>query len=274
MAADHEVRWRRRQSRMAIAYYGNGNRVDKYVFLMDLGSRFKLQWDSRIIVAASEVEKERSIRLSKATLNQVFHEALAFKLSPRTRGDLWFCGDVFIAKTCPVAKENGPGQASRYTQSDHRIHSTSFGHNETGVTDQVYFQFQMTLPNRVVIETPVDEEQTKILKVNATEKKSLDGPSSSLGMTQDKSEAQRTDNIKNQQLQDLKSFDLVFFPILEGNHFYVIVFEFKNPAIYLLDNMHLEALYDVIPSTVEEPKSRTFVDGKHSSTTVGMSYNR
>ncbi|KAD7479091.1 hypothetical protein R6Q59_006445 [Mikania micrantha] len=39
------------------------------------------------------------------------------------------------------------------------------------------------------------------------------------------------------QLQDLKSFDLVFFPILEGNHFYVIVFEFKNPAIYVLDNM-------------------------------------
>ncbi|KAL8205249.1 hypothetical protein R6Q57_008800 [Mikania cordata] len=40
------------------------------------------------------------------------------------------------------------------------------------------------------------------------------------------------------QLQDLKSFDLVFFPILEGNHFYVIVFKFTNPAIYLLDNMH------------------------------------
>ncbi|KAL8252281.1 hypothetical protein R6Q59_035974 [Mikania micrantha] len=40
------------------------------------------------------------------------------------------------------------------------------------------------------------------------------------------------------QLQDLKSFDLVFFPILESNHFYVIVFELKNPAIYLLDNMH------------------------------------
>ncbi|KAD5508256.1 hypothetical protein E3N88_15959 [Mikania micrantha] len=92
------------------------------------------------------------------------------------------------------------------------------------------------------------------------------------------------------QLQDLKSFDLVFFHVLEGNHFYVIVFEFKNPAIYLLDNMQhgvspvtykddsdyhkKKALYDVIPSTVEEPKGRTFVDGKHSTSAVGMGYNR
>ncbi|KVH90797.1 GTP binding domain-containing protein [Cynara cardunculus var. scolymus] len=40
----------------------------------------------RIIVAASAVEKERSRRLSTATLNQVVHEALAFKSPPRTRG--------------------------------------------------------------------------------------------------------------------------------------------------------------------------------------------
>ncbi|XP_076891980.1 uncharacterized protein LOC143543573 [Bidens hawaiensis] len=49
----------------------------------------------RIIVAASEVEKERSRRLSTATLNQVVHEALAFKSPPRTRGGkrgrLYYC---------------------------------------------------------------------------------------------------------------------------------------------------------------------------------------
>ncbi|KAD3336645.1 hypothetical protein E3N88_32164 [Mikania micrantha] len=39
------------------------------------------------------------------------------------------------------------------------------------------------------------------------------------------------------ELQDLKPYDLVFFPILERKHFYAIVFELKNPAIYLLDNM-------------------------------------
>ncbi|KAF6158607.1 hypothetical protein GIB67_040121 [Kingdonia uniflora] len=40
----------------------------------------------KILVAASTVEKERSRRLSTATLNQVVQEALAFKSPPRTRG--------------------------------------------------------------------------------------------------------------------------------------------------------------------------------------------
>ncbi|KAK6138397.1 hypothetical protein DH2020_027871 [Rehmannia glutinosa] len=40
----------------------------------------------KIIVAAGMVEKERSRRLSTATLNQVVREAVAFKSPPRTRG--------------------------------------------------------------------------------------------------------------------------------------------------------------------------------------------
>ncbi|XP_024986868.1 uncharacterized protein LOC112522040 isoform X1 [Cynara cardunculus var. scolymus] len=54
----------------------------------------------RIIVAASAVEKERSRRLSTATLNQVVHEALAFKSPPRTRGGkrgrLYYCTQAAI----------------------------------------------------------------------------------------------------------------------------------------------------------------------------------
>ncbi|KAI3688205.1 hypothetical protein L1987_81915 [Smallanthus sonchifolius] len=54
----------------------------------------------KIIVAASEVEKERSRRLSTATLNQVVHEALAFKSPPRTRGGkrgrLYYCTQAAI----------------------------------------------------------------------------------------------------------------------------------------------------------------------------------
>ncbi|KAK9052552.1 hypothetical protein SSX86_029182 [Deinandra increscens subsp. villosa] len=42
--------------------------------------------------------------------------------------------DVIIGKTSPVAQDDGPGQASRYTQSDH---STSLRHSESGVVDQV-----------------------------------------------------------------------------------------------------------------------------------------
>ncbi|XP_071712031.1 uncharacterized protein [Rutidosis leptorrhynchoides] len=54
----------------------------------------------KIIVAASDVEKERSRRLSTATLNQVVHEALAFKSPPRTRGGkrgrLYYCTQAAI----------------------------------------------------------------------------------------------------------------------------------------------------------------------------------
>ncbi|KAL5566644.1 hypothetical protein UlMin_029808 [Ulmus minor] len=54
----------------------------------------------KIIVAASEVEKERSRRLSTATLNQVVQEAAAFKSPPRTRGGrrgrVYYCTQAAI----------------------------------------------------------------------------------------------------------------------------------------------------------------------------------
>ncbi|XP_021728977.1 uncharacterized protein LOC110696023 [Chenopodium quinoa] len=54
----------------------------------------------KIIVAASIVEKERSRRLSTATLNQVVREAVAFKAPPRTRagkrGRVYYCTQAAI----------------------------------------------------------------------------------------------------------------------------------------------------------------------------------
>ncbi|KAL8241590.1 hypothetical protein R6Q59_011892 [Mikania micrantha] len=40
------------------------------------------------------------------------------------------------------------------------------------------------------------------------------------------------------KLADLKLFDMVFFPVLEFNHYYLIVFELKNYAISVIDNFH------------------------------------
>lgn len=55
--------------------------------------------NKRIIVAASEVEKERSRRLGTSILNQVVREAVAFKSPPRTRGGkrgrVYYCTQVF-----------------------------------------------------------------------------------------------------------------------------------------------------------------------------------
>lgn len=55
---------------------------------------------SRIIVAASMVEKERSRRLSTATLNQVVRESVALKPPPRTRGGkrgrIYYCTQVLL----------------------------------------------------------------------------------------------------------------------------------------------------------------------------------
>ncbi|CAO2837339.1 unnamed protein product [Amaranthus hypochondriacus] len=54
----------------------------------------------KIIFAASIVEKERSRRLSTATLNQVVREAVAFKAPPRTRagkrGRVYYCTQAAI----------------------------------------------------------------------------------------------------------------------------------------------------------------------------------
>ena len=50
------------------------------------------------MVAAATVQKERSRRLSTATLNQVIREAVAFKSPPRTRGGkrgrVYYCTQV------------------------------------------------------------------------------------------------------------------------------------------------------------------------------------
>ncbi|KAD2805842.1 hypothetical protein E3N88_39219 [Mikania micrantha] len=40
------------------------------------------------------------------------------------------------------------------------------------------------------------------------------------------------------KLSDLKLFDMVFFPVLEFNHYYLIVFELRNSAISVIDNFH------------------------------------
>ncbi|KAD3066953.1 hypothetical protein E3N88_34833 [Mikania micrantha] len=37
---------------------------------------------------------------------------------------------------------------------------------------------------------------------------------------------------------NLKAFDMIFFPILEFSHYYLLVFELKNPAIFVIDNFH------------------------------------
>lgn len=54
----------------------------------------------RIILAAGMVEKERSRRLTTATLNQVVREAVAFKPPPRTRGGkrgrVYYCTQVLV----------------------------------------------------------------------------------------------------------------------------------------------------------------------------------
>ncbi|MFS7997474.1 putative papain-like cysteine peptidase superfamily [Helianthus anomalus] len=39
-----------------------------------------------------------------------------------------------------------------------------------------------------------------------------------------------------EKLFNLRSFDMVLFLIIEARHFYLLVFEMKNPAITLIDN--------------------------------------
>ncbi|KAD4888893.1 hypothetical protein E3N88_20966 [Mikania micrantha] len=42
----------------------------------------------------------------------------------------------------------------------------------------------------------------------------------------------RVDKLKN-----LKQYEVIVFPIIEMNHFYIIVLDLKNPGFYLIDNM-------------------------------------
>ncbi|KAK6138336.1 hypothetical protein DH2020_027920 [Rehmannia glutinosa] len=65
----------------------------------------------KIIVAAGMVEKERSRRLSTATLNQVVREAVAFKSPPRTRGGkrgrVYYCTQIEDDYMTEAAHKNG-----------------------------------------------------------------------------------------------------------------------------------------------------------------------
>ncbi|GJW02508.1 RNA-directed DNA polymerase, eukaryota [Tanacetum coccineum] len=62
----------------------NAERTSSFVVLVDKGS---IVINSRVTVAASEVEKERPGMLITAILNQVVHEALAFKFPYRLTAD-------------------------------------------------------------------------------------------------------------------------------------------------------------------------------------------
>jgi Ulp1 family protease len=42
----------------------------------------------------------------------------------------------------------------------------------------------------------------------------------------------------NEALFDLRSFDLVFIPIHECGHYYLVVFELKYPGIWVIDNLN------------------------------------
>lgn len=67
---------------------------------LDANLFFIICFLSRIIVAAGMVEKERSRRLTTATLNQLMQEAVAFKPPPRTRGGrrgrVYYCTQVLV----------------------------------------------------------------------------------------------------------------------------------------------------------------------------------
>ncbi|KAD7477304.1 hypothetical protein E3N88_00440 [Mikania micrantha] len=42
---------------------------------------------------------------------------------------------------------------------------------------------------------------------------------------------------RNEKLLDLRKYDLIFFPIIEAGHFYLVVFDFKSVAVTIIDNM-------------------------------------
>ncbi|KAL5169311.1 GTPase Der [Glycine soja] len=82
----------------------------------------------KIIVAASEVEKERSRRLGTSTLNQVVQEAVGFKPPPRTRGGkggrVYYCTQAAIKPPTFVFFVNDgklfPETYRRYMEKQHR----------------------------------------------------------------------------------------------------------------------------------------------------------
>ncbi|KAH1224771.1 GTPase Der [Glycine max] len=89
----------------------------------------------KIIVAASEVEKERSRRLGTSTLNQVVQEAVGFKPPPRTRGGkggrVYYCTQAAIKPPTFVFFVNDgklfPETYRRYMEKQHRSDAGFFG---------------------------------------------------------------------------------------------------------------------------------------------------
>ncbi|KAD3337078.1 hypothetical protein E3N88_32598 [Mikania micrantha] len=45
------------------------------------------------------------------------------------------------------------------------------------------------------------------------------------------------EEIMVEKLKNLKQFEVIIFPLIEMNHFYIIVLDLKNPGFYLIDNM-------------------------------------
>ncbi|KAK1366439.1 hypothetical protein POM88_042000 [Heracleum sosnowskyi] len=64
------------------------------------------------------------------------------------------------------------------------------------------------------------------------------------------------DSILGKHLVDISNVDLVFFPIHYINHFYVICFNLKNPAVEILDNSNIggdsTTIYDGLPESLRE----------------------
>ncbi|KAJ9536518.1 hypothetical protein OSB04_un000312 [Centaurea solstitialis] len=61
---------------------------------------------------------------------------------------------------------------------------------------------------------------------------------------------------ENADLMNLRKYDLIFFPILQSQHFYLIVYNLKNPNILVIDNMSInvsiESKYGILPHKMNE----------------------
>ncbi|KAI3687098.1 hypothetical protein L1987_80789 [Smallanthus sonchifolius] len=56
---------------------------------------------------------------------------------------------------------------------------------------------------------------------------------------------------------DMRSYDMVMFPILEMKHLYLVCFDMKNPSIYVTDNMK-KSVFGVRDSTIFFDKSTPY----------------
>lgn len=44
-------------------------------------------------------------------------------------------------------------------------------------------------------------------------------------------------------LMDLATFDLIFFPIMSNNSYYLLCFDIKKPSIFIIDNLDKQKQY-------------------------------